>query len=161
MAQNVSLEQLGAAYRTGHEERTDDIEAATYRAALRGVPIVASDTPVDRGRARAGWDVRPVPGGADLYNSVSYIGVLEAGSRPHMPPYEPIARWVVRKKGIDLQGGARHFNSFSEIPWKTHQFIQAVRETIAEEGAEPHWMVKNNLPKLRDILQQEVERNLS
>lgn len=158
--EKVALSEMGAKYRKDHANRVEAVERGMRKAAHAGLPIVASATPVDRGRARAGWQVVFRDGGADLFNTVPYIGILEAGSRPHWPPYDPILRWVVRKKGINLEGGQRHFESYNQVPWRTHQFAKAVQKTIAEEGTDPHWMVRDNLGRLRTQARRIVDREL-
>lgn len=173
---HVSMEQISAVLRADFEEMVEASEDALFRAALKGVRPVVEDTPTDRGQAKAGWDVRRVEGGADLYNDVPYVGVLEAGSRPHRPPIMPILEWVVRKFGLNLElldaGGSHEdekkamkrakqsFESIKDVPWRTYRFAEAIAEKIEREGSEPHYMVKNNLPKLEAIAKREVEKAL-
>jgi hypothetical protein len=159
----VEASQLGAKFRALQEE----IEAAgrqgAFRAALRGVRVVAEDTPVDEGVARAGWQVQRTPDGAELFNDVPYAGILEAGSRPHRPPLRPILEWVVRKFGLDLNndgGSRRSFESLDDVPRNTMALAMAVVQKIEDEGTEAHWMVKNNLDELAELLDQETERML-
>ena len=45
---------------------------------------VKDRTPVDTGRAKRGWAMRPKRGGYLIYNNVPYIGVLDKGR--HMTP---------------------------------------------------------------------------
>jgi len=173
---HVTMEQLSAVLRVDFEEMVEASEGALFRAALKGVRPVVEDTPTDRGQAKAGWDVRRVKGGADLYNDVPYIGVLESGSRPHRPPMMPIIEWVVRKFGLNLElidaGGSdedgkkamkrakKSFESIKDVPWRTYRFALAIVEKIEREGSEPHYMVKNNLDKLEAIAKSEVEKAL-
>jgi len=156
----VELERLGATLRAHDHERFEDVRGAMYPAALRGEPIVAEATPSDRGHARQAWESRVTPEGAALQNDWPYIGILEMGSRPHWPPIMPILRWLVRKEGLDLAGGSRSFNDLSEVPSQTYAVARAIQATIAREGTKPHHMVQNNLPKLRSIAKDEVEKVL-
>lgn len=163
MARDVQLEQLGAQIRVDEQERQEEVEEACFAAALEGMPIVVEDTPSDRGQARAAWDVDRVPGGADLFNDAPYAGALEAGSRPHRPPFEPILRWVVRKFGLKMQNKSsskRGFEDLGDVPEETRAVAWAVCEKIAQEGTEGNWMVRDNLPKLERILKREVEKRL-
>lgn len=159
----VTADQLSAELKAHQEEQFEAGRRGAFRAALRGVRIVAENTPVDEGIARAGWQAQLTQDGAELFNDVPYAGVLEAGSRPHRPPLRPILEWVVRKFGLDLsndQGARRSFEDLGDVPSETMAIAMAVVNKIAREGTKPHWMVKNSLPKLREMLKEEVEGQL-
>lgn len=138
-------------------------EEAMHAAALRSMPAVVEDTPSDTGQARAGWDVRQAPGGADLFNDAPHIGILEGGSRPHWPPFEPILRWVVRVFGIDAENAAtsrRSYEDENDVSNEAYAIARAVQAKIAKEGTEPKWMVRDNLPKMGEFLRKETEKRL-
>lgn len=156
----VDIDQLGAMLRTDFDQAVERTEFGLYRAALRALPLVVEATPSDRGLARGGWQVDKVAGGADLRNDAPHAGILEAGSRPHRPPLEPILRWVVRVFGIGLEGGRRSYSDESDVPARTKAVAWAVTEKIAEHGTEAHWMVRGNMRKLAQYAREEVERML-
>lgn len=61
--------------------------------------------PVYLGQMRAGWAVRRVPGGAEMYNDAPHAGIVEEGARPHKVSKEgreAIKRWVLKKLGASL-----------------------------------------------------------
>lgn len=163
MAETLDISQFGAELR-GQPERVESAAGdAAFRAAMRSMPRVVKDTPSDTGRARAGWDVRRAEGGADLYNDAPHIGILEAGSRPHWPPLEPILRWVVRVFGIDAEDNAtsrRSYEDAEDVSDEAYGIAFAVQAKIARDGTEPHWMVRDNLPRMRKLLKEELEGRL-
>jgi hypothetical protein len=80
----------------------------TARAMLSSVLVVeravVKGTPVNEGRARNAVSSSIQGDGANLMGivageGVEYLPYLETGTRPHMPPIEPIERWV-RQKGL-------------------------------------------------------------
>lgn len=163
MARTVQANQLGAELRAHQEEIFEAGRTGAFRAALRGVRLVAEDTPVDEGIARSGWQAQRTEDGAELFNDVPYVGVLEMGSRPHRPPLRPILEWVVRKFGADLENtkaSRRSFEDMGDVSSEAVGIAMAVVDKIAREGTEPNWMVRNNIPKLTELLQEEVERML-
>lgn len=139
----VDLSQIGARLRRDSRERRRGVELALFEAALRAEIIVAEDTPVDRARLRNAWDVQKVDEGADLYNDTPYAGAVEAGSRPHWPPEDPIKRWVERVINPPED----------EVDGITY----AIRKKIAEEGTDPVYMVKDNLERMQAILEEVAE----
>lgn len=156
----VDISEAGAVLRAGHVENVEALERAQYRAALRAVPIVAAATPVDRGATRAAWRVVLGLDGAELRNDSAIAGILELGSRPHRPPLMPILRWLVRQEGLDLSGGKRSFESLYEVPDETIARAMGVVRAIERRGTRPHYMVRDNLPRLVALLRAEVERAL-
>lgn len=162
MAQNkrVTIEGVGAAMRDEAATIARLItRVATLRAALKGMSVVVRATPSDRGIARGAWDVEQTSDGALLYNDAPHAGVLEFGARPHKPPLLPILRWVVRKFGLNLRKrGKRSFESIKEVPWTTYLVAKSIQENIAKNGAQPNYMVGNNLPTLNKYLADETKR---
>lgn len=151
--------------RADRDAQVQDAKESAFAAALRGMPRIVRETPSDRGQARAAWDVRMTPDGAEMYNDAPHIGILEAGSRPHWPPIEPILRWVVRKFGTGLEndaGSKRSFESMDsaqdEVSDEAWAMAWGVAAKIAAEGTEPNWMVRDNLDYLLRLWKGEQER---
>lgn len=157
----VELHQLGGALRAGHASNLAAVVGGLYEAALRGMPKIVEATPTDRGHAKLGWNVRQVPNGADLYNDAPHIGILEMGRRAgKRPPLMPILRWLVRKAGLDLNGGARSFDGIKEVPWTTYLAAKSICAKIEREGSKPHGMIANNIDYLTRLAKQTIERRL-
>ena len=153
----VTVKEYGARLRMGAAAMDSTVKKALYTAALIGEVIVSEKTPVDRGQAKNAWAVVPTPDGADLINDAPHAGILELGSRPHRPPLWPILEWVVRKFGT----GKKSITSFSDAEPHLVGIAKAIVEKIAAEGTEPHYMVRDSLPKLTEIAKREVERALA
>ncbi len=65
--------------------------------------------PVDRGIYRAGWKVKPIPGGAYVYNAAPHATFIEDGVRaenvkPGKKMIEALTLWVMRKKLVKQKG---------------------------------------------------------
>jgi hypothetical protein len=77
--------------------------------AVAEVSKVQPNAPVDRGAYRQSFKAAPIPGGAMLYNSRAYAGVLESGRRPgrKRPPVDVIAAWVLRKGLVGRSGNTK------------------------------------------------------
>ena len=165
MAETVTHDQIGARLRKDRAEDLEMSEQTAFIAATKGVAVVAADTPVSDGTARNGWDARRAEDGADLYNDVPHIGIVERGSRPHWPPFEPILRWVVRTFGADFKNTKRSKRSFEgpdseEVSDEARAMAYAVQAHIADEGTEPNYMVRDNMDVLLELWrrQQEAQR---
>lgn len=158
MSKTIDIRQLGATIRAHDEHMIESIKTAQLRAALRGVPIVATATPVDRGATRAGWRAVPTLYGAELRNDSAIAGILELGSRPHRPPLMPILRWLVRQIGIDGKGGRRSFADIGEVESEVVGRAMGIVRSIERRGTRAHYMVRDNLPRLVRILQAEAEK---
>lgn len=65
--------------------------------------VLATRTPVYTGQLKAGWTVGPIPGSQDgwkVSNATPYMGVIEAGARPHpvgREGIEALTRWFELK----------------------------------------------------------------
>lgn len=156
----VTLRQFGTEFRRDFRNMAIDVERGLTRAALRGVAPVATDTPSMDGTARAGWAVRRSPHGAELYNDTPHAGILEEGSRPHMPPIMPILRWVVGKWGADLEGGKKNIESLEDASKEARSVAWGVAKQIAREGTKANHMVLDNLDTLAGFAKDEVEKIL-
>lgn len=155
----LAPKELANAYRHGDAERRKKILNALYQSALEGEAVVAQDTPVDTSRTRNAWHTVRQPYGADLVNDSPIAAILETGSRPHWPPFEPILRWVVRTFGT--ADGRRGFESRASVDPELFAIARGVQKSIAVNGTPAHWMLKKNLPRLRRILARNIQQALS
>lgn len=155
----VSAHSVGVVWRGTAADARGAASVGLLRAALRGVLIVAQDTPADSGEARAAWRVEPgtATEPARLVNDAPHIGILELGSRPHRPPLIPILRWLVRKIGADGNGGRRTFTTLKEVDGEVLARARAIQAKIARDGTRAAGMVAKNLDKLALIARDEVE----
>lgn len=144
---------------------------AARRAARRSVAVLKRVTPVHDGLLAKAWRVRNTKEGAELINDAPYAGVIEMGARPHMPPWEPIIRWVAKKQGVPLTGydlsvygqafpfgevkGTRGRRKDFAIQWVV-AMAKGLVDKIFAVGSEPKRFVHAQLPKLREIFAEEA-----
>lgn len=140
------------------------MQKAATRAAMRAVGVLKTATPVDTGLMKRSWSVKR---GAkvQVVNDSPYALIIERGSRPHWPPWEPIVRWVARHMRVSLSGadlskygaigGAKRGNR----PPEWNRVLAAawgLCKKIAERGTAPTYFVKKKLPELRRMFAQEI-----
>lgn len=129
-------------------------------AAHLGVEIIAQAAPVDVGTLKSSGHVE---GGIDAPRIVidaPHAATVELGSRPHMPPLQPLIDWVKRHRasfGIKGKGTQRNaktgrFETSAEIV----AIARAIQRKIAREGTKPTYFVRNAIPKLVEALAQEM-----
>lgn len=146
---------------------------ANRRTAARTIAIVSAGSPVDLGLYRARWAVDNIPDGAILFNDAPYAAVLELGSRPHRPPFGAILAWAQRKAGsiilmstgqpLASRKGGRPASSSTHTAGEQaniYAFAMAVVKKIEREGTKPKFVMRNALPRSKDILRQETLRAL-
>ena len=113
-------------------ERTPTSGAGTLRDSIGALPVTFSQ---DRVRGEVG-------------TALSYAQPMESGSRPHMPPVEPIAEWVRRKLG--------------KKPAEAKGIAFAIALKIAKEGSEGAFMFRDGLAaaqaQVLEILGEGVDR---
>ena len=157
---------------------------AMFSAATRGMKRSVLLTskgdrkPVDRGAYRRGWRVRRHPDGAVLYNPVSYAPIVEAGSRPHWAPLQPLIEWVVRK---GLSGGkarsseilvkrAGRMNKQGRLTkgaqrsgmrlFEAVEIARRIRFKIAKKGTKGHWILKRASRRFKKYIHEEIKSEL-
>lgn len=90
---------------------------------------------VDRGTLRQSVSSYPIPKGAELVVSAPHAKWVEYGTRPHMPPLQPLLEWVTRKglaKGDDAI-----------------KMAEAVRWKIFMKGTKPAFFFRGTLQKIK------------
>lgn len=70
----LSVEVKSSKLKQKLSKRRDSLSRQTANHILEGV---TKRTPVKTGRARAGWKLRKISDGYEIYNNVPYIGYLE------------------------------------------------------------------------------------
>lgn len=177
----VSAAQLPAAWQNEIKRNLRSTIAGLRETAHHAKAIVARQGPVDMGIFSGSWEVRNIPTGAELRNDTPYAGIIEEGSRPHMPPREPIRAWVIRKiKDIgeyrqsvgqdapltNKKGQPRNVrHKDGKIVDKDERVINSltflVCRKISQVGTKPHHILKNNQPLFLVMMAENVRRRLS
>jgi hypothetical protein len=135
-----------------------EIEAAVLRglrsAARRGQGFVVEEIDhakpwpaVNTGELRASVKVADRPRGSTIYVDSPHFGVVEFGSRPHMPPVAPLVTWAARKFGVDG-------DEAEAIAW-------AVALKIAKQGTEPRAVFQKAMVRTQAIVTEEIEAELA
>jgi hypothetical protein len=100
----------------------------------------------DRGELRASVEHEFVEDGATVAVSAPHAPMIEYGTRPHWPPFEPILEWV-RRKGL---GGD-----------KPEAVAGAIRKKIATEGIAPRFFFKKAWERVLPVVGHEINRELA
>lgn len=151
----VDSADFGAVLKADSKRAAKAIARGLYKGALIGEAIVAEATPVDRGNARAAWQVYRTPDGAVLDNDAPHILFLEEGTRPHRPPLLPIVQWLSRK-----EGRGTNITDISQADADIRFRAMRIADSIAEKGTKAHHMVQRNLPRLAGTARLMVEVEL-
>jgi hypothetical protein len=183
----ISAKQLGKALLNEVTKiAPEKVDRALFRAAHRGRNLLIKRTPADQGIARNAWEapqkvvVHTAAGGFqegyEVRNTAPHIGILELGSRPHMPPVQPLYEWVKRNIGQELKATARLVAALAGrrsigkrgvvtqaqlIDKRAMALAWAIAMTIKKKGTKPLFIVKGALPQLRKYVQQEIRREFT
>jgi hypothetical protein len=139
-----------------------DVEQAIIRgmrsAAMRGVSVVVEQIgtknsgngappAVDEGTLQRSVSSSPIPKGGEIIVDAPHAAIVEYGTRPHMPPKQPLVDWAKRKFGVDED--------------EAEDIAQAVRWKIFHHGTKPRFYMRRAVTILRKrIVLQEIEREL-
>lgn len=143
------LKRLAAAYERAPEIVDEEVERFVAAATAHLQAEVQDRTPTTHGTLRASiiGDVRRLPGiGVEgiVGTSLAYAPAVEDGTRPHMPPVEPLAAWARQKLGVTGREADR-------AAW-------AIARKIARVGTEGAHMFRDaftaNQPQIRDGLDE-------
>ena len=150
---------------------------------VRGTENATPFPAVDRGKLLRSWKARKFGRrGAILESTTLQGGIMEYGTRPFTPPYEPVAFWVARKLGVPSsyvkdakrlrirrgrkggKGGAglakmdrraRGGDRRAQLV-RFKAIVDAVRRRIRTRGIKPRAIALKALPKLADIAMEYV-----
>lgn len=174
--------QLGAFVKKSAPRTAEAVKRGIQNGLRRGMAHMVRQTPVDQGILKNAWKVIVASdGGSALINDAPHAGIVERGARPHMPPLEPILEWVKRHlrnfgiKSPTWKGSSKamgsgkgyaaraekvraHVEKVAEFEDDVLAIAEAIRWKIAKHGQAPTWFVKSNLPQLRALVQDEVEK---
>lgn len=139
------------------DDLPDELETAAIRgvrsAALRAVGFIVEEIdngkpypPVNTGALRQSIKWSPLPKGAAVFSDAPHFPFMEYGTRPHMPPVEPLVVWATRK----FQVGEKEARA---IAW-------AVAIKISREGIEPRGFFAKGMARARGIVEAEIIHEL-
>lgn len=129
-------------------------------AAHLGTEILASVAPVDVGTLKSSMHVEGGIMEPRIVIDAPHAATVELGSRPHVPPLQPLIDWVKRHRasfGIKGKGTARSKSTGRlEASAEVVAIARAIQQKIAREGTKPTFFVRNAIPKLVEALAQEM-----
>lgn len=125
------------------------------KGAERGVEIIREEIeacspfpPIDTKRMidSAGW--KPTATGVALFVDAPHAVYMEEGTRPHMPPVQPLAEWAARKFGLESVREARSVG-------------YAIALKIAADGTKPRRFFRRAMRRtLNDVMPGAIRREL-
>jgi hypothetical protein len=176
---------LAAAFRKilkDHDARENRLDDARRRAADKGAQYVRRHMPVAFGELRDSVHTGPFH---TIVADAPHAAAVERGSRPHTPPLAPLIDWVKLRgmQGLDARGrvnphrkltGSTTRYHAARVAGELHAMAQVgaqqvedaaaiargIQRAIAAHGTKPHWFMRASIPKVREILAEEVQRAL-
>lgn len=162
----VSAKGFAAMFRKDMRILKRHVVKATHRTADLGRLIAFTKAPVAFAELRDGIIDVKLPDGALIVSTAPYSAAVEEGSRPHMPPIEPIVAWVRLRgtQGLDAGAGAtghpgriagaiaRHGNGTSTPVDAAVSVAWAIALAIKKRGTMPHWFMQRSLPEVTALL---------
>lgn len=156
----VEPNRLAMVFKQRETERAKRIGAATFEAALLGAEIVAKGAPLDVGALKSSIRARRIDNKtSEVVADAPHAAVLEVGSRPHMPPLQPLIDWVRRHAksfGVTVRRGRRAAESDDKIL----EIATAIQHAISVRGTRPRWYMRSTLEKQNRAFAKIVERAL-
>ena len=173
----VSLADLGATLKRDVQTLFLATREAARSTAAEGKGVVKEHAPEAFAHLRDGIVDIATSSGARIVSTAPHSAAVEVGSRPHMPPIEPILEWVrlrgtqgydknaATKKGraqakfvrarISEQGTRRAVpvDAALQVAW-------AIALKIKAEGTEPTWFAQASLREIAELLDGHVKRSL-
>lgn len=146
---DLSLDRLAAALTAAPDIVEEELIAAVTQASLLAKAEIRDRTPTSgAGTLRDSIGAMPVTIGAErirggVGTASPYALPVETGSRPHMPPANPIREWVYRKlgkRGKDLEETA-----------------EAIRWAIKHRGTPAHWMFRDGMAHVESQVREEID----
>lgn len=178
----VTTSQLPEALRNEIRRNLKATIAASRETARQAEKIVVDSSPVDQGFFKEAWMVHNIAKGAELRNDTPHAAIVEEGSRPHMPPREPIRQWLIRNiENI----GLRRANEGLSIPLADDsgkprkvkhgsdgkivssdnttidQITFLICRSIAKKGTKPYHILKNRQILFLQLLEKNIRISLS
>lgn len=178
----ITTAQLPEAMRNEIKRNLKATISAARETAKQAEAIVVNDSPVDQGFFKEAWTVHNVSHGAELRNDSPHGAIVEEGSRPHMPPREPIRQWLIRNihkigtsrisRGLDAplsdsSGNPREVtrNNDGVIDPKDASVINRITylicRKISKEGTKPYHILKGRQILFLKLLETNIRIRLN
>lgn len=153
----VSPRDIARVLRNTDKVLRTSVKRAVIEAAAVGAEIVANDAPVDTGRLKQSVVMRRrgKSGHPEVIAQAPYAGVVEVGSRPHVPPLLPLVAWVRRHAGdfgLSNGGRARDARGRFVTTGQAVAIARRIQRAIARRGTRPRYYMKNNLGRMEQVL---------
>jgi hypothetical protein len=155
------------------------VRVATRRAGKRCVAICRAAAPAAFEELRKSIHAIPTEAGVILRADAPHAAAVEHGSRPHMPPVEPLIRWVALRGIQGLNGSrapparamARALRAAGGVV-KVHKqpvvltsairrIAWAIAKKIAQKGTKPQPFMRVSLPFCEVVLDEEITAALA
>lgn len=130
-------------------ELEDAVKRGLRSAARRGVAVVRDEIRAAKLKDTGGLLASVRARGTEIEVDAPHAPHMEYGTKPHMPPHEPLFLWVMRKGlASDEKEGRR--------------IASAVQRHIAKHGTAPRWFFKKAMIKIRgEIIPEEIAKELA
>jgi hypothetical protein len=141
------LERLTASYSAAPLIVHEELRRLAAEVALEMREKIQDATPTAHGTLRKSIseDVIPLPDGIGVEavagSSLNYAPWVELGTRPHMPPLEPLVDWV-KAKGLDLGLVGTSAKARKRRDEVAVEIAQRIRWAIYQRGTEGQHMFK-------------------
>jgi hypothetical protein len=132
------FQSMGPSVRSALVLAMEDAAQELWRDVLELTPSSGAGT------LKQSIQVQPVELGVDyvqvgIGTALAYALPVELGSRPHMPPYEPIRKWVQERKLVErdnqeLAGPRKGKAKIASYEKKLDRKVQAIRFKIFRKG---------------------------
>jgi hypothetical protein len=146
----VRLEDFAKTLEVDGKQRTEDFRKAVVRGAMRSIPDLVENSPVDTGLYAASWRFEPKEWGAIIGNFAPHAAIIEEGARPFTPPMGPLLAWAKRV----LKDPSTPPNYSSEV-WALAKGTQL---KIQKYGMKPKHILQKQIPEILDNIKDEYER---
>lgn len=120
------------------------LRSALRKTANRGARVIQKEAPVDLGGLRNSITAVHTPATSYIRVSSPITKIILRGSRPHMPPVEPLIGWVTRRgfaSGVEAE----------KLAW-------AIARHIAQHGTRPNPFIDRAMPRVHEIADVEIRR---
>lgn len=137
--------------------------------ALRGEVVrqmtSAKPYPVaDTGEGRRSWTVVDTPDGANVQNPLRYVAIMEEGTKPFLPPFEPLIAWARRKmrgRGRLSKGSAGPRLRAPDREQLAQELAARTRWKIQRYGIRGRYFWRAAMEKLPGFVERSIDHRLA
>lgn len=154
---------LGPMLRSQSRTNVQAIKRAVKRAKVRGIGVLKANTPKnDTGLLKNAWIVTE----DGVTNTAPHAGIVERGARPHTvnrAGIEALTEWV-RRKGLVVRlvrrgpvpKARRLTRKEAAVDSDVASIVWAIVAKLKREGQEGTFYIEKSIPRLTEILEEEV-----